>query len=174
MQSRTGPLVSVLIPTFNRRTYLPAALASVVHQEYENLEIFVIRDGGENVSDIVSSFNDRRIIFINREENRGLPFTLNEALTRAQGKYVCYLGDDDRYYPHHVSTLVNALQNQTDCQVAYSDLYRTYCKLMPDGSRVALSKTVEVSRDFDRSLPAGATAYRSGSAKTRKNTSETP
>jgi hypothetical protein len=150
-EEKAGPVVSVLIPTFNRPRYLSEALSSVVHQNYSNLEIFVMRDGGEEVGDIVNSFNDQRIIFINRKENRGLPFTLNEALMRAQGKYICYLGDDDRYYPNHVS-VVNALENKSDCQVAYSDLYKAYCKVMPDGSRLVLSKVVEVSRDFDRFL----------------------
>ena len=151
-RGKSGPLVSVLVPTFNRPRYLSEALASVVNQDYSNLEIFVVNDGGEDVSDVVGSFSDPRIIFINRRENRGLPFTLNEALVRARGKYVCYLGDDDLYYPHHVSTLVNTLENQTDCGVAYSDFYRAYCKVMPDGSRLVLSKVIEVSRDFDRFL----------------------
>jgi len=126
---KAGPLVTVLIPTYNRRRFLPVALASVVRQDYDNLEIFVIRDGGEQVSDIVSSFNDSRIVFIDRAENRGVAFTLNEALVRAQGKYICYLGDDDLYYPHHVSTLLDALENGGDYEVAYSDLYKTYCRI---------------------------------------------
>jgi glycosyltransferase involved in cell wall biosynthesis len=145
-------MVSVLIPTYNRPRYLSEALASVSHQRYRNLQVIVVNDGGEDVSDVVNSFGDRRVTFVNRKENRGLPFTLNEALGRAQGKYVCYLGDDDLYYPNHVSTLVNALENRTDCQVAYSDLYKAYCKVMPDNSRLVLSKVVEVSRDFDRFL----------------------
>ena len=149
-ETKVGPMVSVLIPTFNRPRYLSEALSSVVHQNYSNLEIFVINDGGQDVINVVNSFNDPRIIFINRKENRGLPYTLNEALMRAQGKYVCYLGDDDLYYPNHIETLANALENQTDCQVAYSDWYKAYCKIMPDGSRQVLSKVVEVSRDFDR------------------------
>jgi glycosyltransferase involved in cell wall biosynthesis len=149
---KSGPLVSVLLPTYNRRRYLPVSLSSIVHQDYRDLEIFVIRDGGEEVSDIVNSFNDSRIVFINREENCGLPHTLNEALVRVKGKYICYLGDDDLYYPHHVSTLVDVLENKTDCQAAYSDLYKVYCKIMPDGSRQVLSKVVEISRDFDRFL----------------------
>jgi len=110
----------------------------------------VINDGGEDVSDIVNSFNDPRLIFINRKENCGKAFSLNEALSRAKGKYVAYLDDDDLYYPNHVETLVNALENQTDCQVAYSDLYKVHCRVCPDGSRQVLSKIVEVSRDFDR------------------------
>jgi glycosyltransferase involved in cell wall biosynthesis len=146
----SGPMVSVLIPTFNRPRYLSEALASALQQSYRNLQIIVINDGGEDVSGIVSSFGDPRLIFINRKENRGKAFSLNEALIRAKGKYVAYLDDDDLYYPNHIETLVDALENKTDCEVAYSDLYKAYCQVMPDGSRRVLSKAVELSRDFDR------------------------
>jgi len=146
----TGPLVSVVIPTYNRPAYLRTALASALQQDYRNLEVLVIRDGGEEVADVVRSFDDPRIVFIDRGENRGAPFTRNEGLAQARGEYVCYLDDDDLYYSDHVSTLVDALENETDCQVAYTDLYRTYCRIQPDGSREVLSKVIEVSRDFDR------------------------
>jgi len=147
---KAGPVVTVLVPTFNRRRYLAGALASVVRQSYRNLQIIVINDGGEDVSDIVNSFGDERLIFINRKENRGKAHSLNEALARAEGKYVAYLDDDDLYYPNHIETLVDALENKSDCQVAYSDLYKVYCNVCPDGSRKVLSKVVEISRDFDR------------------------
>ena len=146
---KSEPVVTVLISTFNRPRYFAEALESIVRQDYKNLQIIAANDGGEDVSDIVNSYDDPRLIFINRKENRGLPYTLNQALAQAQGKYVCYLGDDDLYYPNHVSTLVNALENETDCQVAYSDLYKVYCKVYTDGSRKTLSKVIEISRDFD-------------------------
>jgi len=147
---KAGPVVTVLVPTFNRRRYLAGALDSVVRQSYRNLQIMVINDGGEDVSDIVNSFGDERLIFIDRKENRGKAHSLNEALLRAEGKYVAYLDDDDLYYPNHIETLVDALENNSDCQVAYSDLYKVYCKVCSDGSRKVLSKVVEISRDFDR------------------------
>ncbi len=145
-----GPLVSVLLPTYNRRLHLPWALRSIVQQTYQNLEIFVINDGGEDVTDIVRSYDDPRMIFINRGRNRGKPHSLNEALGQARGKYVAYLDDDDVFYPDHVKNLVQVLECETDCQVAYSDLYRAYCNVLPDGTRQVLSKHVEVCRDFDR------------------------
>jgi glycosyltransferase involved in cell wall biosynthesis len=150
--TRRGPLVSVLVPTYNRRRSLPRALASAVRQTHQDLEIFVIRDGGEEVADIVQSFRDPRLHFINRAENRGKPYSLNEALGQTTGKYIAYLDDDDVYYPGHVETLVAALENKTDCQAAYSDLYKTYCQELPDGRQIVLSKYVEISRDFDRYL----------------------
>jgi hypothetical protein len=151
-RDRHGPLVSVLLPTFNRPRYLAQALASVVRQTYRNLQIVVVNDGGEDVSGIVRSFDDPRIEFIDRKENRGKPFSLNEALARARGEYVAYLDDDDVYYPHHVGVLVQILESTPNCDVAYSDLYKTYCNVLPDGYRQVLSKHVEISRDFDRFL----------------------
>jgi len=56
-EKKAGPLVSILIPTHNRRRFLPVALASVVRQDYDNLEIFVIRDGGEQVSTEVNNYS---------------------------------------------------------------------------------------------------------------------
>ncbi|MHC4602909.1 MAG: glycosyltransferase family 2 protein, partial [Planctomycetota bacterium] len=149
-ETKVGPVVSVLIPTFNRPRYLSEALASALRQSYRNLQVIIVNDGGEDVSGIVNSFSDPRIIFINRKENYGKAFSLNEALDRAEGKYIAYLDDDDLYYPNHIETLVDVLENKTNCHVAYSDLYKKYCKVMPDGSRQVLSKVVNVSRDFDR------------------------
>jgi glycosyltransferase involved in cell wall biosynthesis len=147
-----GPVVSVLISTFNRSQSLSGALASVFRQSYKNLQVIVVNDGGEDVGDVINSFDDPRLVYINRKENRGKAFSLNEALHKVEGEYIAYLDDDDLYYPFHIEVLVNTLKNETDCQVAYSDLYKTYCKVFPDGSRQILSKVVEVSRDFDRFL----------------------
>jgi len=149
-EKKAGPLVSVLIPTFNRPKYLSIALASVLRQSYRNLQIIVVNDGGKDICDLIYSFDDPRLIYINRKENQGKPFSLNEALNRADGKYVAYLDDDDLYYPNHIETLVNALESKTGCQVAYSDFYKTYCRISSDGRRQILSKVVQVSRDFDR------------------------
>ena len=149
-KNNSKPLVSVLVPTFNRPEYLNQALSSVLCQSYKNLQIIVINDGGEDVAGIIKSFNDIRLKYINRKENRGKAFSLNQALEQAEGKYIAYLDDDDLFYTDHIDTLVNALENETDCQVAYTDLYKAYCKVSTNGNRQVLSKVVEVSRDFDR------------------------
>ncbi len=145
-----GPLVSVLISTYNRPMYVREALESILRQTYGNFEILLVRDGGMPVKDIVSQFDDRRLTFIDRDVNRGLPYSFNEAMSRAKGKYICYLGDDDIFYPEHIEVLVNAIEGQDKYGVVYSDLYKAHCRVMKDGRRVVLSKNVEVSRDFDR------------------------
>ncbi len=145
-----GPLVTVLVPTFNRRRYLAEALQGLVRQTYANFEAFVINDGGQPVRDLVESLNDPRFTRIERRENRGKAASLNEGLERAAGKYVAYLDDDDRYYPQHLERLVAALEGPTDCGAAYTDLYKVHCRVRADGTREVLGKVVTVSRDFDR------------------------
>jgi glycosyltransferase involved in cell wall biosynthesis len=142
--------VTVIIPTYNRRAYLPAALESACEQTYRNLQVLVVNDGGPDVRDIISAQGDSRVRLLDRRENRGKARSLNDALGVAEGKYVAYLDDDDVYYPHHVQTLVDLLEGDTDCGVAYSDLYKTHCRILPDGSREVLGKVVNISRDFDR------------------------
>lgn len=145
----TGPLVSLLIATHDRPGLLSQSLASALAQTYRNLEVFVIRDGGLPVRSVVESFDDPRIRFIDRDENRGLAASYNQALGEAKGKYVAYLGDDDVHYPQHVERLVHALETDTDCLAAYSDLYATAFVPGADGRRIVMAKHAN-SRQYNR------------------------
>jgi len=150
--SHRGPLVTVLVPTFNRRRYLAEALRSLAGQTYANFEAVVVNDGGEPVADVVAALADPRFTLIERRDNRGKAASLNEGLARARGSYVAYLDDDDLYYPAHLAALLDALQADGGCGAAYTDLYKVHCRVRPDGSRQVLGKIVNVSRDFDRFL----------------------
>ncbi|HHH75879.1 MAG TPA: glycosyltransferase family 2 protein, partial [Phycisphaerae bacterium] len=164
---KQGPLVTYVISTYNRPEYLAGALGSALGQDYRNLQVIVVRDGGKPVRHVVESFNDPRVKLIDRAENHGLCYSYNEAMKYIQGKYVAYLGDDDIHYPNHISKLVETLEGPTDCQAAYSDLYCVVCKIMPDGERVILAKSCIVSRDYDwmfmmqhNPAPGGSTLHR--------------
>jgi glycosyltransferase involved in cell wall biosynthesis len=151
--NKLGPLVTVLISTYNRPRYLRQALDSIFRQTWPNIEIILVRDGGLPVRDAIAEYlDDPRLTFIDRSQNCGLPYSFNEALSRARGEYICYLGDDDIFYPFHVQTLLEAMLSQDRCQVVYGDLYKSHCRVTPDGRRVVLAKNVEISRDFDRML----------------------
>jgi len=55
-QNSSSPLVSVIVPTYNRPVYLYQALSSILRQSYVNLQIIVVNDGGEDVSGLIQSF----------------------------------------------------------------------------------------------------------------------
>ncbi len=139
-------LVSVIIATYNRPKYVLKALDSIFRQTYSNYEIILVRDGGAPI-DVYGT--PPPIFFIDRDENKGLAYSYNEALERAKGEYICYIGDDDIYYPNHIETLVAELEKDKTIGAAYSDLYKTD---FWGKERKVVSKRIEVSRDFDRDV----------------------
>ncbi|MFW5841435.1 MAG: glycosyltransferase family 2 protein, partial [Planctomycetota bacterium] len=162
-----GPLVSYIIPTYNRPKYLSTAIASALAQEYHNLQVIVVRDGGEDVKDVIDQFADDRLEYIDRAENWGKCRSLNQAIEHVRGKYVLYLDDDDLHYSNHVSSLVECLEGPTDCQAAYSDLNCSLVQLDANNNRKVLGKSVVVSRDYDpffllkyNTAPHGSTMHR--------------
>ena len=97
-----NPLVSIIIPTFNRRNFLPMAINSMVKQTYPNIEILVVNDCGDSVEDIVDQFHDPRIKLFNHIKNKGLGASRNTALENMNGDFWCLNDDDDFYYPEAI------------------------------------------------------------------------
>jgi glycosyltransferase involved in cell wall biosynthesis len=114
------PLVSIIITTYNRRALLPYAIESVLTQTYQNFEIIVVNDCGENVSDIIASYNNSKIRLLNHRTNSGLPFARNTALRVMSGDIVCFLDDDDLYRSTHLETIVKAYVEK-NAAVVYTD-----------------------------------------------------
>src|SRR5258708_3021452 len=93
------PLVSVLVPTFNRRQLLERALGSVLTQSYRNLEIIVSYNHSTDETAIgVAEFarRDQRIRYqTSPSGNQSAMLNIRSALDAASGKYAVVLADDD-------------------------------------------------------------------------------
>jgi len=100
VKPKSDPLVSILMPTHNRKWLLPRAISSVLSQSYRNTEIILVNDAGEDVQDIVDKFNDPRIKYFQNEKNLDLAGTRNVALSHATGDWICLLDDDDIHLPY--------------------------------------------------------------------------
>lgn len=97
------PLVSVVIPTFNRAARLARAIRSVQSQSYSRLEIIVVDDGSTDATaEIVHSCEDRRIRYIRHEQNRGGAAARNTGIAAANGEVIAFLDDDDAWVPEKV------------------------------------------------------------------------
>ncbi len=106
------PLVSVIIPTYNRAILLPRAIKSVLRQKYQNFELIVVDDGSvDDTSHVMKEFTDSRIRFFKFKENRGKSAVLNEGIKLSQGNYLTILDDDDEFLPHTLRLEVNNLRN---------------------------------------------------------------
>ena len=148
-----SPAVTIILPTYNRPQYLPDAVKSIMEQKMTDWELLVINDGGCQVEDIISQFNDPRIIYLDQEENRGKAACCNIGLKQARGKYIAYLDDDDKWYPNHLEALSAALENNPETGLVYSDLMEVTFYYDPDRKiRIPISKKISHSYPFDRDL----------------------
>lgn len=119
--ARTLPTVSIIVRTVDRPNYLKECLSSISVQDYPNCEVIIVNDGGPSIRELVKEID---IPFphqlIELRENRGRSESGNIGINHSNGDYICFIDDDDIFYPFHISTLVSALRN-SNFKVAYSD-----------------------------------------------------
>ena len=116
----TRPLISVLIRTKDRPTLLCEALQSVLRQSWDNLEIIIVNDGGEDVSAQVIPQAADNIHWYNNTGDLGRSHAANLAMAQATGQYCLFLDDDDSIDPAHLQNLADALAAHPEHVAAYS------------------------------------------------------
>ena len=132
--------VSVVVATYRRKAPLEVALKSLADQTYENIEIVLVDDNGnqeynEIVLDIVNKFKAENpsiaLNFIVNNPNKGSAETRNIGIKASSGKYVTFLDDDDLYLPDKVKRQVEfMIENDYDYSVTDLDLYDENDKLI--------------------------------------------
>ena len=120
-----GPLVSILIRTMSRPEALREALQSIRQQTYKNVEAVVVEDGPADSEEMIrKEFPDLNVNYFALGKNQGRCVSGNTALSRAKGKYLNFLDDDDMLYPKHVETLVGFLERE-QAYAAYAGAFET-------------------------------------------------
>lgn len=130
--------VSVILPVYNAETYLPLALASLLLQDHEALELICINDGSTDHSgDILrkAASQDPRVVVVERE-NRGLIATLNEGFQRASGDLVARMDADDIAYPTRISTQVQAFAQDPELAMSGCFFHTLFSanRMLPTGT----------------------------------------
>lgn len=102
-----NPLISVIVPTYNRPFLLQRTLASILEQSYDNIEVIIVNDAGKYPTigdsgeiDVVGFFSDgknsgKEFKYFENKKNKGLAGTRNVAMKKATGDYFVFLDDDD-------------------------------------------------------------------------------
>lgn len=116
------PLVSVIIPTYNRAPLLKTAITSALNQEQAgelfDVEVIVVDDcSPQDMSPIVAAFPGVR--YLRLPENRGASGARNAGIKEARGKYVALLDDDDEFLTHKLMIQVPLLEASPDIGVVY-------------------------------------------------------
>jgi len=111
------PRVSVVIPTYYRNDYLDRCLKSVQNQSYENIELIVVDDSGEQHAEpVVAKYSAQ---YISLEKNQGPSYARNMGLEAASGEYIQLLDDDDKLEPDKIQKQVSLLEKTSNSELAY-------------------------------------------------------
>lgn len=121
-----APLVTMVVPCYNHEQYVQSCLASIIKQDYQNIELIVIDDGSadesvERIQAMVAACEQRFVRFEFRHRpNKGLAATLNEAIQWARGTFFATIASDDLLLERKTSTLVRSLVAETDVAGAFA------------------------------------------------------
>ncbi len=125
--------VDIVIPVYNRISYLEHTIASVLNQIYVNWRLIIVDDGStENVQDFVAKYTDSRISYM-RQENQGNAAARNTGVQQSNGKYVICLDSDDVWDETMLGACVDFLDNNPSVDIIYTQFQR----IDADGNLIA-------------------------------------
>lgn len=107
------PLVSVVIPTFNKSSSIEMTVKSVLRQSYPNIEIVLVDNGSTDstrdvLSKIIGTTDNLNVIFMS--ENLGPSNARNAGIKHSRGRYIFLLDGDDLFHPEKIATQVDFMQ----------------------------------------------------------------
>ncbi|MBK1619872.1 hypothetical protein CKO42_15760 [Lamprobacter modestohalophilus] len=128
------PLVSIIMPTHNANVgFLREAIDSCIAQTYPCWELIIVDDGSTNESPLVIAeqrSRDSRIRSLRHDSKRRLPAALNSGIEQAQGDFLTWLSDDDRFRPLALERMLKFLSEHPQIDIVYAD----YSLLQSDGT----------------------------------------
>lgn len=109
------PLVSIVLTTYNSSHCISKTINSLLDQTFKNFELIIIDDcSKDNTTEIVKSFSDSRICFIQNEKNLGVSQSRNKAMALAKGRYIVPSDHDDISLPEKIEKQVSFLELSPD------------------------------------------------------------
>ena len=110
------PLVSVIIPTYNRDWIVGEAIDSVLDQDFSDYELIVVDDGSDDrTPDILAAYGSK--ITVLRQSNRGVSAARNHGIDASAGRLIAFLDSDDLWLPRKLSTQIKFFADHPDAVI---------------------------------------------------------
>ncbi|MDY6945264.1 MAG: glycosyltransferase family A protein [Pseudomonadota bacterium] len=118
----SNPLVSVIIPTYNRAALLREAVESALQQTYSPIEVVVVDDGStDDTGAVMQEFGER--IRYSRRPNGGVNAARNVGIKQAKGQFLAFLDSDDLWEPYKIELQVALLKKFADAAFTFSNFF---------------------------------------------------
>ncbi len=135
---KTGkkPLVSIIVSVFNAEKFLKDTIKTIKGQTYTNWEAIFIDDcSTDNSAKIIKAEKDPRIKLITKKANSGSAETRNVGISKAKGKYICFLDADDSWKPEKLEKQI-AFVEKTDAAFSFTGYEFADENCKPNGKKV--------------------------------------
>ncbi|PEJ62245.1 glycosyltransferase family 2 protein [Bacillus wiedmannii] len=123
------PLVSIIIPTYNRVNYLKISLESALSQSYENIEIIIVDDStNDGTYHFIQSYLHQypRIKYYRNKRNIGGALNFIKGFQYSTGEYVNFLMDDDIFHPNKIKNMLTYFLMDTHHELTLVTSYRSF------------------------------------------------
>lgn len=119
------PLLSIVIPTYNRSFDLKRAIDSILSQTYKNWEVVIVDNHSkDNTDEVIKNFQDSRIRLYKIHNNGVIAASRNLGIKYSNGEYIAFLDSDDWWHSSKLEKSLEALNNGAD--LVYHDLWRAH------------------------------------------------
>lgn len=122
------PFVSVIVPTYNRRKFIPFMIYMFKYQKYpqDRMELLIYDDGTDKIDDLIP--NDTNIKYFSSSEKQTIGYKRNYLNDMAQGDIIIAMDDDDYYPPNRVTKAVTRIMSSSALIGGTSELYFYFVK----------------------------------------------
>jgi glycosyltransferase involved in cell wall biosynthesis len=122
------PLVSVIVPFYNRKAWLEEAAYSVLSQTFGDFELILVDDGSTEDLSTLKALMDRRVSLV-RQKNKGRSAARNAGVRMANGKYIAFLDSDDLFLPAKLEKQVQLMESNPNVLLSHT----SYLRIDSDG-----------------------------------------
>lgn len=116
-EAKIDPKVSIIMPVYNtEKKYLREAIDSVLNQTFSNFELIIVNefDSKQYVEDVILSYKDERITYIQNKEKSGISRSLNTGIDCARGEYIARMDSDDIALPKRIEKQIKYMDANPD------------------------------------------------------------
>jgi glycosyltransferase involved in cell wall biosynthesis len=117
-----NPRVTIVTPSYNQAAFLEQTICSVLDQNYDNLEYFVVDGGSTDGSKAIIEKYASRIDWWVSETDMGQAEAINKGFARATGDYIAWLNSDDLYQPGAIEAAVKTLEEHPDASMVFGNV----------------------------------------------------
>jgi len=121
------PKVSAVIVTYNRPNFVGDAIQSVLNQSFKDFELIIVDNGVEiPAKEIVESFSDSRIRYIQNNKNTGCAGGKNVGMRNMSGEFVAFLDDDDVWFPDKLELQIKAFEKNPEAGFCFTAVTQVF------------------------------------------------